>query len=202
MTNIKDEEKSRKSDELLEELRIDVKEERRKKKEERKVDEEYIYVRFKYFRRSTYNLVKAILNSVYGTHYAHIGEFVSDAVDHYIQCELGLPGDANALKTMCVRENIREPKQKRKRRIFIKICEAFLEWEEDIYSPKAIRGQIRKIVEKETGLPPVRSTVYDYLNYLIDRGAFIRNQYTGQLKLSHTNLREIIKNLKGKGGVG
>ncbi len=159
----------------------------------------YIKTNVRHIDREVWEFAKELLKTTYGSHYAHLGELISDALRHYFECVLGVSMDKNPLNTVCVRKNLPDPKHSRKRMTIIKVCEKLIELEDEFtYSAKTIRGEIISAVEEFTGLAPTRWTVREYFDYLVDRGGLMRNSFTGEYKVVKRKLKEIIKNLEVK----
>ena len=159
-------------------------------------DNEFTEARIANVDKSIWEFAKSYLTVIYGSYYGHLGELVSDALKYYFENALGLSTDKDTLNTMCVRKNVKEPKQHRKRMTLIKVCKKLIELEDGFtYSAKAIRGEIISAVEEFLGLAPTRWTVREYFDYLIDRGGLVKNAFTGEYKVVKSKLQEIIKNL-------
>jgi len=167
-------------------------------KDNNKIEEEVPETRIRHLDKRVYELAKQFLKSQYGTHYAHLGEFLSFSIKHTLECVYGINVDEHSLKPIVVRKNISDPKHYHRRNVIIKICESLLTWPEDSFDKKSIRGEVIRVYEEVMGLPPSRWTIDRNLEYLIDRGALIRNQYSGNLRINHKRLKQIIDNLKNR----
>jgi len=161
------------------------------------IEEEEIAINIKHVNKRIYESAKQFLKSQYGTHYAHMGGFLSFCIKHTLESVYGINVDEFPPKPIVVRKNIPDPSKTQKRGLMIKICRALLEWPEEKFDKKSIRGAIIKVYEESTGFPPSRWTVDRNMEYLVDRGALIKNIYSNTLKINHKRLREIIKNLGG-----
>jgi len=157
---------------------------------------EKIEVKIRHVDRKIWNLVKSILESEYGTYYAHLGDFITQALRHYIEYVLGIDPDNPSLKHGSPQKTEQNPIRTRRKYIISKICRELLSLDEDIpISAKGLREIIQEVIEEATNFPPARSTVYNYFDYLKSSGAFVRNPYTNEYRVCHAKLREILKRL-------
>lgn len=159
-----------------------------------------IETRIRHIDRKLWNFVKSLLETEYGTYYAHIGDFVNQALRHYIECVIGIDPDNPTAKTSSLQKTKDAPIRTKRKNIIRKICKELLNIPEDMpLSGRGIREIIQRVFEEETGLPPARSTVYNYFNYIRDYYAVRRNPYSNEFYVDHSRVKLILQRLENSG---
>ncbi|RLI81671.1 hypothetical protein DRP04_05635 [Archaeoglobales archaeon] len=149
-----------------------------------------IAIHIRHVDREAWELAKAFLKSEYGTHYAHLGDFISFCIKYTLEHAFGVK-DSTSLNAVSLSKFDLNIKSRRRKEAIIKICNELSEFPEDFYSPKTIKNVIVRTLSN--GSVPSHQTIYNYLNFFVANGALINVR--GSYKLKPDKLKEIMKKI-------
>lgn len=149
--------------------------------------------RIRHINEGTYQLAKEVVRKKYGTFYAHIGEYITDALKYYMEHNDGVKKFEDINNSISFSNSLR-PKTSKTKRILIKQLELLLDMDEDDTYTKTLLFRKVREVRMSGGDPPANQTVYNDINNL-EAYRIIIKQPDGSFKISSKKAKELLQSL-------